>query len=134
MVDELRNKLEETIEKCFDELETSEAGSEKRSNQVEDIRKLYQLKLEEDKQTSDMMNKAADRGAESERLEQENALKKEEIRVLREKGWIEGGKVILNSGLILLGNAVAMRKIMKFEETGTIATKAFQFLAKPKLL
>lgn len=130
MVDELRNKLEETIEKCFDELETSEAGSEKRSNQVEDIRKLYQLKLEEDKQTSDMMNKAADRGAESERLEQENALKKEEIRVLREKGWIEGGKVIL----VLLGNAVAMRKIMKFEETGTIATKAFQFLAKPKLL
>lgn len=130
MVDELRNKLEETIEKCFDELETSEAGSEKRSNQVEDIRKLYQLKLEEDKQTSDMMNKAADRGAESERLEQENALKKEEIRVLREKGWIEGGKVVL----VLLGNAVAMRKIMKFEETGTIATKAFQFLAKPKLL
>lgn len=130
MVDELRNKLEETIEKCFDELETSEAGSEKRSNQVEDIRKLYQLKLEEDKQTSDMMNKAADRGAESERLEQENALKKEEIHVLREKGWIEGGKVVL----VLLGNAVAMRKIMKFEETGTIATKAFQFLAKPKLL
>lgn len=130
MVDELRNKLEETIEKCFNELESSEAGSEKRSNQVEDIRKLYQLKLEEDKQTSDMMNKAADRGAESERLEQENALKKEEIRVLREKGWIEGGKVIL----VLLGNAVAMRKIMKFEETGTIATKAFQFLARPKLL
>ncbi len=130
MVDELRNKLEETIEKCFDELETSESGSEKRSNQIEDIRKLYQLKLEEDKQTSDMMNKAADRGAESERLEQENALKKEEVRVLREKGWIEGGKVIL----VLLGNAVAMRRIMKFEETGTIATKAFQFLTKPKLL
>ena len=130
MEDKLRTKLEETIVSCFDELDSSESGTEKRSKQIEDLQKLYRLKLEEDKQASESLNKAADRGAESERLEQENALKKEEMHVLREKGWIELGKVAAG----LLGNGIFIRRIMKFEETGTIASKAFQFIARPKIL
>ena len=117
-------------EKSWKTLESlDDPKNESYSKQVSDICKLYDLKIAEEKIAEDSNSKAMQRGADSEKLDYEAALKKEETKqtIFRSIGDI--GK----TALTLLAYGIWLGQIMTFEQTGTIRSKAFGFIGKPKL-
>ena len=127
MEDENKKLLEEAIKKSLESLD--DPKNESYSKQVSDICKLYDLKIAEEKIAEEANSKAMQRGADSEKLEYDAALKKEETKqtIFRSIGDI--GKTLIT----LLAYGLWIGQIMSFEETGTIRTKAFGFIGKPKL-
>ena len=127
MEDENKKLLEGAIKKSLESL--GDPKNESYSKQVSDICKLYDLKIAEEKIAEEANSKAMQRGADSEKLEYDAALKKEETKqtIFRSIGDI--GKTLIT----LLAYGLWIGQIMSFEETGTIRTKAFGFIGKPKL-
>ena len=127
MEDENKKLLEEAIKKSLESLD--DPKNESYSKQVSDICKLYDLKIAEEKIAEEANSKAMQRGMDSEKLEYDAALKKEETKqtIFRSIGDI--GKTLIT----LLAYGLWIGQIMSFEETGTIRTKAFGFIGKPKL-
>lgn len=127
MEDENKKLLEEAIKKSLESLD--DPKNESYRKQVSDICKLYDLKIAEEKIAEEANSKAMQRGADSEKLEYDAALKKEETKqtIFRSIGDI--GKTLIT----LLAYGLWIGQIMSFEETGTIRTKAFGFIGKPKL-
>lgn len=127
MEDENKKLLEEAIKKSLESLD--DPKNESYSKQVSDICKLYDLKIAEEKIAEEANSKAMQRGTDSEKLEYDAALKKEETKqtIFRSIGDI--GKTLIT----LLAYGLWIGQIMSFEETGTIRTKAFGFIGKPKL-
>ena len=127
MEDENKKLLEEAIKKSLESLD--DPKNESYSKQVSDICKLYDLKIAEEKIAEEANSKAMQRGMDSEKLEYDAALKKQETKqtIFRSIGDI--GKTLIT----LLAYGLWIGQIMSFEETGTIRTKAFGFIGKPKL-
>lgn len=129
MEDEVKTMLEEAIRDGFNGLKKTEAGSEQHSKQTEDICKLYGMKLKEDELSDENTAKAMQRGADSEKLERECELKRVEFGLTQQRALLDIGKAII----LIAANGCWMRGIMKFEETGSITTKAFGLVPKLKL-
>lgn len=129
MDDQNKKMLEEAIAKCFENLDKEEVGSEEHSKRIGDIRKLYELKIEEEKLDDERSSKSLQRGENSEKLLHEEAMKKEETKQLLFKVGGDIGKVVLTLGCY----GIWMAKILFFEEHGNIHTKAFSFIGKPKI-
>lgn len=127
MEDENKKLLEDAIKRSLESLD--DPKDESYSKQVSDICKLYDLKISEEKIAEDANSKAMQRGADSEKLDYEAALKKEETKqtIFRSIGDI--GK----TALTLLAYGIWLGQIMTFEQTGTIRSKAFGFIGKPKI-
>ena len=127
MEDENKKLLEDAIKRSLESLD--DPKDESYSKQVSDICKLYDLKIAEEKIAEEANSKAMQRGMDSEKLEYDAALKKEETKqtIFRSIGDI--GKTLIT----LLAYGLWIGQIMSFEETGTIRTKAFGFIGKPKL-
>lgn len=127
MEDENKKLLEEAIKKSLESLD--DPKNESYSKQVSDICKLYDLKIAEEKIAEEANSKAMQRGTDSEKLEYDAALKKEETKqtIFRSIGDI--GKTLIT----LLAYGLWIGQIMSFEETGTIRSKAFSFIGKPKI-
>ena len=127
MEDENKKLLEDAIKRSLESLDNPK--DESYSKQVSDICKLYDLKIAEEKIAEEANSKAMQRGMDSEKLEYDAALKKEETKqtIFRSIGDI--GKTLIT----LLAYGLWIGQIMSFEETGTIRTKAFGFIGKPKL-
>ena len=127
MDNENRDMLEKAITEGLERLKT--ADSEEYSKRVNDISKLYELKIAEDKIEEDRNSKAMQRGQDSEKLDHEIALKKEETKqsILRVVGSI------VEKGVTLLAYGLWIGQIMTFEQTGVIRSKAFSFIGKPKI-
>ena len=127
MEDENKKLLEDAIKRSLESLD--DPKDESYSKQVSDICKLYDLKIAEEKIAEESNSKAMQRGADSEKLDYEASLKKEETKqtIFRSIGDI--GKTVLT----LLAYGIWLGQIMTFEQTGTIRSKAFGFIGKPKL-
>lgn len=120
--------LEEAIVRGYEELAKMAVGSAEYNTQVANLEKLGKMHAAIEQRTFDASQAAMNRGLETEKMEHEAAMKKSEER----QNWIKTGADVVKYGALLVANSVWMKQIMKFEETGTIATKAFGFLHKPK--
>lgn len=127
MEDENKTLLEDVIKKSLENLD--EPGSETYSKQVNDICKLYELKISEEKIAEESNSKAMQRGADSEKLDHEASLKREETKQTIFRSIADIGKTVLT----LVAYGLWMGQIMEFETNGTIRSKAFSFIGKPKL-
>lgn len=120
--------LEEAIVRGYDELAKMSVGSQEYNAQVNNLEKLGKMQAVNEQRAFEASQAAMNRGLESEKMEHAAAMKKSEER----QNWVRTGAEVVKYGALLAMNSVWMKQIMKFEETGVIATKAFGFLHKPK--
>lgn len=120
MDDKCMDLLVERIEKEFNELETKNGSA--KGDSIEGIRKLYELKLEEDRilnENEDIFNK---KKAEEQRFIKETELKEKQIKEQRIGTVITAGTTFLSTIFGLLAYNHWFKKGLKFEETGTVTT------------
>jgi len=109
--------LNETIVEANDTLTDDNATTEDRKQALETFERLYKLRIEELKIGNDFFNSEKDRELRRTEIEEQRAINKAE----NWKTWVEVGK----AGLALTAYLVVSFTVMKFEETGSIRTKAF---------
>lgn len=134
----VRNLLEDEIAQEFADLAELETGSKEKSTAVENLVKLYRLKIDDDRNTWDFDDKYNQRVAESERHQLDGQLKEKQMdgdSELRERElnlkeaqmkeqsmdrWVNLGVQIGLSLLSIVAYDRWFRRGLKFEETGTI--------------
>lgn len=128
MDDQNKKLLEEAIAKALENLDKEEIGSEEYSKRIADIRKLYELKIDEEKIDESRNSAAMQRGQDTEKMMHEEKLKKEETKQTIFKIGGDIGKTILTIGAY----GIWFLNLLKFEENGTIHSKGWSFIGKPK--
>lgn len=109
--------LNETIVGANDTLSDENTTTEDRKQALETFERLYKLRIEELKIGNDFFNAEKDRELRRTEIEEQRNINKAE----NWKTWVEVGK----SGVALAAYLVVSFTVMKFEETGSIRTKAF---------
>ena len=120
---ELKVKLTEEIKEQFEELRSLTPGTDERANAVEDLAKLYKLKIEEDRSEQDYTEKCDKRILEAE----------QKLAELKEQAKDRNYKLVAEVGLgvgYLVFYGIWMHKGFKFEETGTITSGTFKGLTR----
>jgi len=121
MDEEIRKLLEEEIKREIRDLSTLEPGSKEKSTAIEDLAKLYKLRIEETKNEWDFNEKYESR--DSDMQFKKNQLE-EQVKDRYFRLGVEAAGIILP--LIFYG--IWMRKGFKFEETGTFTSTTFRGL------
>lgn len=114
---DIRDLLDEVIEEGLSGLVALEAGSEKRTVEIDNVSKLYRLRIEEGKSDREYFDK------------QEN-------RTLSEKQLTEQKKTRLADTAVKIGGIIGPMVLsgfcffagLKFEETGTIGSRMMNWL------
>ncbi len=135
MDEAIKNALDDEILKQFEDLKVLEAGSEEQEAAVENITKLYKLRLEEAKadadwdEICDQREKAEQH--ESDELEKQNReeqFRKEQLAEQAKERYFKLGVDVAGMILPLMFYAVWMRMGFRFEETGTYTSTTFKGL------
>lgn len=121
MDEEIRKLLEEEIKREIRDLSTLEPGSKEKSTAIEDLAKLYRLRIEETRNEWDFNEKYESR--DSDMQFKKNQLE-EQVKDRYFRLGVEAAGIILP--LIFYG--IWMRKGFKFEETGTFTSTTFRSL------
>lgn len=121
-MDEIRDLLGEEIKDEIQSLSSLEAGSEAKSKAIEDVAKLYRLRIEEIKAETEKTD--IQKRVELEELKRGDAIKNDEFQRENQKidRWVNVG---LQAGLMIGGWIVYdiwHKRGLKFEETGTITS------------
>lgn len=121
-MDEIRGLLGEEIKDEIQEISSLEAGSEAKSKAIEDVAKLYRLRIEEIKAETEKID--AQKRVELEEKKRNDALKSEELQRENQKidRWVNVG---LQAGL-MIGSWIVydiwQRRGLKFEENGVVTS------------
>lgn len=143
-------KLNDTINDVMDSFKEAEEGSNNRKQDIEALEKFYKLRIEEIKAGDEFYNNQERRKLEKEtnekrleldlqmhkdkmqleleRLEMDREAQKKDLEMRETQAQLETKKLwmdIAKSGVALGAWVLMSYKVMKFEETGTIRSKAF---------
>ncbi|MDD3204218.1 MAG: hypothetical protein PHS74_00565 [Lachnospiraceae bacterium] len=121
MNDETKGLLEETIKEEINNLTTLKTGSEEKSTAIEDIAKLYKLKIDESKVVNDAQEKEIQRKTDT-------SLKEQQLTEQTKERYFRFGAEAAGIILPLIFYATWMRKGFKFEESGTFTSTTFRGL------
>lgn len=121
MDEEIKDLLEEEIKSGIQDLSSLPSGSKEKSSAIEDLVKLYKLRIEETKNEWDFNEKydAYESDKQFKKAQLEEQVKDRYFRL-----GVEAAGIILP--LIFYG--IWMRKGFKFEETGTFTSTTFRGL------
>lgn len=146
MSENIKELLNEEIAAEIQAISSLDSGSEEKSKAIEDLAKLYRLRIEETKSELDAEDKRSRRTLESEANVRENEIKKsqldEQIKADVQDGQYKRSQLDeqVKDRYFKLGIAAAellipimfygiwMRKGFKFEETGTYTSTTFRGL------
>ena len=146
MSENIKELLNEEIAAEIQAISSLDSGSEEKSKAIEDLAKLYRLRIEETKSELDAEDKRSRRTLESEANVRENEIKKSQLdEQIKADGQDEQYKRSqldeqVKDRYFKLGIAAAellipimfygiwMRKGFKFEETGTYTSTTFRGL------
>lgn len=120
-MDEIRDLLGEEIKEEIQNLSTLEPGSKEKSTAIEDLAKLYRLRIEELKNEGDLSEKYYSR-------EYEEQLKKDQLSEQVKDRYFRLGVEAAGIVLPMIFYAVWMRRGFRFEETGTYTSTTFRGL------
>lgn len=124
MDEEIKTMLGEEIKKGIKDLSSLAPGSKEKSAAIEDLTKLYKLKIEEGKNELSYMEKY-DQGIISDRdYEDKKAQLVEETKERYFRLGIAAAEIVLP----LIFYAAWMKSGLKFEETGTYTSTTFRGL------
>lgn len=121
MDEEIRKLLEEEIKAEIRDLSTLEPGSKEKSTAIEDLAKLYKLRIEETKNELDFSEKYDAR-------EGDKQLKKDQLEEQVKDRYFRFGVEVASIILPLIFYAAWMKRGFKFEETGTYTSTTFRSL------
>lgn len=121
MDEEIRKLLEEEIKTEIRDLSTLEPGSKEKSTAIEDLAKLYKLRIEETKNELDFSEKYDAR-------EGDKQLKKDQLEEQVKDRYFRFGVEVASIILPLIFYAAWMKRGFKFEETGTYTSTTFRSL------
>jgi len=121
MDEEIRKLLEEEIKTEIRNLSTLEAGSKEKSTAIEDLAKLYKLRIEETKNEWDFSEKYDAR-------EGDKQLKKDQLEEQVKDRYFRLGVEAASIILPLIFYAAWMKRGFRFEETGTYTSTTFRGL------
>lgn len=125
---EIKMMLEEEIKSQIENLEYLENGSDEKASAIEDLVRLYKLKIEEEKIQLEFEDKRERLNEEIENHEQEEKLKKRQLDEQIIDRYFKVGIAAAEIMLPLLFYASWMRKGFKFEENGTFTSTTFRGL------
>lgn len=133
-MDNITKLLEEEIEEQIKNLPSIKDAKEK-SMAVEDVTKLYKLRIEQAKNEAELAEKQARREMEARQIKLDSEAKErsenlEEFRLsemVRDR-YFRTGIAVLEIGLPLMFYGVWMRRGFKFEKDGTYTSKTFMNL------
>lgn len=133
-MDNITKLLEKEIEEQIKKLSSIEDAKEK-SMAVEDVTKLYKLRIEQAKNEAELAEKQARREMEAHQIKLDSETKErsenlEEFRLsemVRDR-YFRTGIAVLEIGLPLMFYGVWMRRGSKFEKDGTYTSKTFMNL------
>lgn len=135
MNEQIRQALEDEILTEFSDLASLTPGSKDQQTAVENIAKLYRLRLEDERADVDYDEKLYRREVdeqrekdELDRQEREEEFKKNQLAEQTKDRYIRLGMEAAGLILPLMFYAVWMRKGFRFEETGTYTSTTFRGL------
>lgn len=121
MGEENRSLLEEEIKAEIKRLGSLESGSQEHNTAVDSLTKLYKLKLEEDKNTYERLDKIENREIDQ---ESKTAQMAESVK----DRYFRFGMAAAELVLPLMFYGVWMRRGFKFEQDGTFTSQTFRGL------
>lgn len=128
MENNIAKQIDEAIEDAIKQLNLTSKGSPEYNTMVANIAKLNEQRLKEAELDASIDAKAHDRAMEDEKMTHEMALKEEETRQTKLKGYFDLAK----SGLSLIGTIGMTILVIGAEDIGPIVSKAFSIIPKPK--
>lgn len=108
-MNEINEKLEESIKSGFEKLSSSQPGSDEWKKTVEQLDTLYKLKLEEDKLKLEEKRVSAQANTDSQKNKEQHLI-----------SWVNVGVQIWSTVFMATCYNIWLNKGYKFEETGTI--------------
>ncbi len=121
MNEEIRNLLGEEIKTEIQKLSTLEPGSKEKSTAIDDLTKLYRLRIEETRNEWDFNEKYESRYSD---VQFKKDQLKEQVKDRYFRLGVEAAGIILP----LIFYAAWMKRGFKFEETGTYTSTTFRGL------
>lgn len=121
MGEEIKTMLEKEIRNEIENLASLSAGSEEHTKAVDNLAKLYKLKLDEDKTSMEYWEKTETR-------ESDNGFKSAQMEEAVKDRYIRVGIAAAELVLPLMFYAVWMRRGFKFEQNGTYTSTTFRGL------
>ncbi len=121
MEEEIKSLLEEEIDAQIRDLSSLQPGSKEKSTAIEDLAKLYKLKIEETKAKWEINEKYDDRDSDVQLKKDQLA---EQVRDRYFRLGVEAAGIVLP----LIFYAVWMKRGFKFEENGTYTSTTFRGL------
>ena len=121
MDEEIRKLLEEEIKREIRDLSTLEPGSKEKSTAIEDLAKLYRLRIEETRNEWDFNEKYESRNSD---IQFKKDQLEEQVKDRYFRLGVEAASIILP----LIFYAAWMKRGFRFEETGTFTSTTFRGL------
>jgi len=121
MDEEIKDLLGEEIKTEIRDLSTLEPGSKEKSTAIDDLAKLYRLRIEETKNEWDFNEKYDTR-------ESDNILKKDQLEEQIKDRYFRLGLEAAGIILPMIFYAAWMKRGFRFEETGTYTSTTFRGL------
>lgn len=124
-VDELLNEEIESEIRALSELEP---GSDEKTAAIDDLTKLYKLRIEENKSSWDADDKYNRRIMDEKSSEKDDEIKKKQIEEQIKDRYFKVGIAAAELMVPLMFYGIWMNKGFRFEETGTITSSTFKGL------
>lgn len=127
-MEENKKLLNETIGNDLEDLKGFEVGSDEREALVNEIKELYRIQIEEYKAEVEAWDKDELRRIAEEKKESEEKIRLEQTKTELKRSGIDAAKaIVIGIGSGILSNRM-MKALLKFEETGTVTSKAFRLI------
>ena len=124
-IDELLN---EEIADEINALSELEAGSNEKSAAIEDLTKLYKLRIEENKSSWDADDKYNRRIMDEKSNDKDDEIKQKQLEEQVKDRYFKVGIAAAELMIPLMFYGIWMNRGFKFEETGTITSSTFKGL------
>lgn len=124
----IKDLLSEEIAEEIQALSTLEAGSKEKSTAIEDLTKLYKLRIEENKSEWEADEKYNRRVMEDKANMRDDELKQVQIAEQVKDRYFRLGIAAAELMIPLMFYGIWMKKGFKFEETGTYTSTTFRGL------
>lgn len=124
----IKELLSEEIAEEIQALSTLEAGSKEKSIAIDDLTKLYKLRIEENKSEWEADEKYNRRVMEDEANTRDDELKQTQIAEQVKERYFKLGIAAAELMIPLMFYGIWMKRGFKFEETGTYTSTTFRGL------
>lgn len=128
MEENIKELLSGEIVKEISSLSGLEAGSKEKSTAIEDLTKLYKLRIEENKGEWDAEEKYNRRVMEDDANARDEEMKRMQIAEQVKERYFRVGIAAAELMIPLVFYGIWMKKGLKFEETGTYTSTTFRGL------